>query len=553
MHKRYYILRFILPLLIPIFFLLSVYTFSQNKQTISIVNNKNEIWIADNGDGTYKNPIIYADYSDPDVIRVGEDYFLTSSSFANTPGLPILHSHDLVNWRIVNYVFDNIPYGNFKKPEHGNGVWAPSIRYHSGEYYIYYGDPDYGIFMSKTKDPFGKWDTLTLIKQARGWIDPCPLWDDDGKAYLVHAFAKSRAGINGILIINRMSPDGKILIDDGVLIFDGNINHPTIEGPKFYKRNGYYYIMAPAGGVSTGWQMALRSKSVWGPYEDKIVMHQGSTSVNGPHQGGWVETQSGESWFIHFQDKNAYGRILHLQPVKWVNDWPVIGIEKDSSGIGEPVITFNKPDVGRQYSPTALITNDEFNSGELGLQWQWEANHSEDWFSLAVNQGNLRLLSIPLDSGIIRIWDIPNVIAQKFSAPEFTVITKLKFLPKTIGEKTGLIITGMDYAYLSLTKIVNHNLISLTICMNADSGGKEVIIESKNVSFENVYLRAEVKYGGVCNFSYSSDGKKFMSIGKEFIARKGKWVGAKVGLFATAPYQSILSGYADYDWFRISK
>jgi beta-xylosidase len=554
MHNSYLILRFNSLLLISIFFLLSIISYPQHKYSRFLENSKNGIWIADNGDGTYKNPIIYSDYSDPDVIRVGDDYFLTSSSFVNTPGLPILHSKDLVNWKIVNYVFNNIPYGKFDKPQHGNGVWAPSIRYHNGEFYIYYGDPDYGILMSKTKDPFGKWEPLTLVKEARGWIDPCPLWDDDGNAYLVHAMAKSRAGIKSILIMNKMSDDGKTLLDDGVLIFDGTKNHPTIEGPKLYKRNGYYYIMAPAGGVSTGWQVVLRSRNVFGPYEDKVVLHQGSTTINGPHQGGWVEIQSGESWFIHFQDKDAYGRILHLQPVKWVNDWPIIGKERDTSEIGEPVLAYKKPDAGNQYPISIIQTNDEFNTGELDLQWQWEANHSEEWYSLKDNKGNLRLNSIPLDSDTTRIWDIPNVIAQKFPAPEYTVTTKLKFSPKKAGEKTGLIITGMNYAYLSISnKTVNNNLISLTTCMNADSGGHEDIIESKSISNDNIYLRVEVKNGGICHFSYSADGKKFISIGKEFIARKGKWIGAKVGLFATAPYQSKMSGYADYDWFRFSK
>jgi beta-xylosidase len=553
MHKRYYKLRFILPLLIPIFFLISIYSFSQNKRTKFIVNNKNEVWVADNRDGTYKNPIIYADYSDPDVIRVGDDYFLTSSSFVNTPGLPILHSKDLVNWRIVNHVIDNIPYGDFNKPRHGNGVWAPCIRYHNGEFYVYYGDPDYGVFMSKTKDPFGKWDTLTLVKKARGWIDPCPLWDNDGKAYLVHAFAKSRAGINGILVLYRMSPDGKTLLDDGALIFDGKTNNPTIEGPKFYKRNGYYYIMAPAGGVSTGWQTVLRSKNVLGPYEDKIVMHQGSTAINGPHQGGWVETQTGESWFIHFQDKDAYGRILHLQPVKWLNDWPVIGEDKDNSRTGEPVLTYNKPNVGHKYPISVIQTNDEFDTDKPGLQWQWEGNHSEEWYSLTDNKGNMRLFVIPMDSDTLRIWDIPNVIAQKFPAPEFIATTKLKYSPKEAGEKTGLVITGMNYAYLSITKTVDKDILSMTICLNADSGGQEEIVESKNVSSDNIYLRVEVKNGGKCQFSYSEDGKIFMIIGKEFTARKGKWIGAKVGLFATAPYHSKMQGFADYDWFRLSK
>ena len=519
---------------------------------VNVYPQKNES-PSDKGEENYRNPIIYSDYSDPDIIRVGDDYFLTSSSFVNTPGLPILHSKDLVNWKIVNYVFDNIPYGNFDRPQHGKGVWAPSIRYHKGEYYIYYGDPDFGIFMSKTKNPFGNWEPLILVREAKGWIDPCPLWDDDGNAYLIHACAKSRTGINSILTLNKMSPDGKTLLDEGKLVFDGNKNQPTIEGPKFYKRNGYYYIMAPAGGVSTGWQTVLRSKNIYGPYEDKIVMNQGSTSVNGPHQGGWVETQSGESWFIHFQDKDAYGRILHLQPVKWVNDWPVIGQEKYATGTGEPVESHKKPNAGHSYPLSYLPATDEFNSSKLGLQWQWEANHSKSWYSLNKKPGNLRLYSILLDSDTLRKCDIPNVLAQKFPAPNFTVTTKLKFSPKTDGENTGLIVNGMDYAYLNLSKSSDKYILSYVICLNANEGGKEVIVESIDVLFESIYLRVEVNNGGLCKFSYSDDEKRFTHIGKEFIARKGKWIGAKVGLFASAPFQSKITGYADYDWFRVSK
>ncbi|HVF29745.1 MAG TPA: glycoside hydrolase 43 family protein, partial [Pyrinomonadaceae bacterium] len=217
-----------------------------------------KVWVADNGDGTYKNPIIHADYSDPDVVRVGGDYYMTASSFNAAPGLPILHSKDLVNWRLINYVFEEQePRDVFGSAQHGGGVWAPSIRFHKGEFYIYYPDPDFGIYMTKTKDPAGKWSKPLLIKAGKGWIDPCPLWDDDGQAYLVSAFAGSRSGIKTILIISRMNPEGTRLIDDGVLVFDGHDKHPTVEGPKFYKRDGYYYIFAPAGGVATGWQLVL--------------------------------------------------------------------------------------------------------------------------------------------------------------------------------------------------------------------------------------------------------------------------------------------------------
>src|SRR5688500_2023169 len=257
-----------------------------------------QAWSPDAGDGRYRNPIIFADYSDPDVIRVGGDFYMTSSSFGSLPALPILHSKDLVHWTIINHAIPRFPDAAFDAPQHGNGVWAPSLRYHDGWFWIFYGDPDRGIYRVRTRDIRGAWEPPVLVHAARGWIDPAPLWDDGGNAYLVHAFARSRSGIKHVLHVNRMTPDGTRLLDEGTQVFMDSIAHPTMEGPKFYKRNGWYYIFAPAGGVPTEWQTVLRSRHVYGPYEDRIVLAQGSTAINGPHQGGWVETPGGEDWFI---------------------------------------------------------------------------------------------------------------------------------------------------------------------------------------------------------------------------------------------------------------
>ncbi len=294
-------------------------------------------------DDRYRNPVIHADYSDPDVVRVGADYYMTASSFSHFPGLPILHSKDLVNWKIIGHAALTYPDTSFRLPQHGNAIWAPSIRHHNGTYYIYYGDPDRGVFMTKATNPAGPWSPLKLIKKVTGWIDCCPLWDEDGKAYLVHAYANSRVGLKSVLLVNEMNPNGEEILGTSTLVFNGQQNHNTIEGPKFYKRNGYYYIFAPAGGVATGWQTILRSKNIFGPYEEKIVLEQGSTQINGPHQGGWVSGTDGREWFIHFQDKGAYGRIIHLQPLRWVNDWPEMGQDYDGNGVGEPVTEFAKP------------------------------------------------------------------------------------------------------------------------------------------------------------------------------------------------------------------
>lgn len=502
---------------------------------------------------TYTNPIIDADYSDPDVIRVGDDFYLTASSFNCVPGLPILHSKDLVNWRIIGHALPQLtPAGVFARPQHGNGVWAPAIRFHRGYFYIFYGDPDFGIYMLKARNAAGPWSKPLLVRQAKGWIDPAPFWDDDGNAYLVHAWANSRSGIKSILTINRMSADGTRLLDDGRMVFDGRAHQPTIEGPKLYKRKGYYYIFAPAGGVTSGWQTVLRSKNIYGPYEDRIVMDQGRTDVNGPHQGGWVELKSGESWFVHFQDRGAYGRIVHLQPLTWKDDWPVIGVDADGDGKGEPVASYRKPNVGREYPIQSPQTSDEFVGKRLGLQWQWHANPVDDWLSLSKRRGWLKLSAIPWISDRT-FWDVPNLLLQKFPAREFTVTTRVDASGLLANEASGLVVMGNDYSYLSITKSSNGLRLNRVFNLDAAKTAFE-IIEGEDVRLDNaiVYLRVSVTEDANCEFSFSRDGKSFESLGQGFKAKAGKWIGAKVGLFALGPADVTKRGHADYDWFRFA-
>jgi beta-xylosidase len=533
--------------------LLSLSVFSQatlgiNQQT----SNKSSVWLPDNGDGTYKNPIIFADYSDPDVERVGNDFYMVASSFNHSPGLPVLHSKDLVNWTIIGHIFQKYPFEIFNRPQHGNGVWAPSIRYHKGEFYVYFGDPDLGIFMAKAKNPAGPWGQLICIKEGKGLIDPCPFWDDDGNAYIVHAWAKSRAGFNSILTMKRLSADGTKVLDAGKTVFEGKLNHPTIEGPKLYKRNGYYYIFAPAGGVTTGWQTILRSKNIYGPYEDRIVLAQGKTEINGPHQGAWVELKSGHSWFIHFQDRGAYGRIIHLQPVKWINDWPVMGVDADGDGKGEPILSYRKPDVGKSHPLAVPQTSDEFAAKKLGLQWQWQANYKDEWMSFTARKDWLRLYAVACSDAVTNLWNTSNLMLQKLPAQEFTVTTKMNFSKLAVGEKTGLIVFGMDYSYLAIEKTVSgYRLINVS-CKNANNSVTESLAGNIGYASDSIILKVKVDKGAICQFSYSSDGKEFRDIGEPFTAREGRWVGAKLGLFCISKNALHKSGYVDFDWFRFA-
>lgn len=515
-----------------------------------------DVWVSDLGNGRFKNPVLNADYSDPDIVRVGDDFYMTASSFNSIPGLPILHSKDLVNWNLVNYALESQkPYEVFAQPQHGNGVWAPSIRFHDGEFYIYYGDPDYGIYMLKAKDPVGKWSEPLLVKEGKGLIDPCPLWDEDGRAYLVHAYAGSRAGIKSILAVAEMSPCGTFLLEEEVMVFDGHNGNETIEGPKFYKKDGFYYIFAPAGGVTQGWQLAMRSKSPYGPYEHRIVMHQGGTDINGPHQGGWVELNSGEFWFMHFQDKGAFGRVVHLNPMKWENGWPVIGIDREGKGIGEPVSEYKKPNVGKTYVVVTPPDSDEFSERSLGLQWQWHANRKGTWSFMNVADGYLRLFTDQVPSSAKNYWGVPNLLLQKFPAPEFKVSAKMKFTPndKLVGERAGIIVMGLDYASLSVEKRQSGLFVVMNSCLNAMDGNAEKEVYAAPFSGKQIEFILEVSKDGQCKYSYRVDGGKAVSVDKLFKAREGRWIGAKVGLFATRKSQINDSGYADFDWFRFSK
>ncbi|PTY05717.1 glycoside hydrolase [Opitutaceae bacterium EW11] len=509
-------------------------------------------WIPDTGDGGYRNPVLYADYSDPDAIRVGDDYWLVSSSFGHVPGLPILHSRDLVNWTLVNHALPRlVPDDHFSTPRHGQGVWAPSLRHHQGRYWIFYPDPDFGLYAITADDPRSRWSDPVLIKAGKGLIDPCPLWDEDGTGYLVHGWAKSRSGVKNRVTLHRLRPDSFGVADVGTVVIDGDRmdGWNTIEGPKLYRRGNYYYIFSPAGGVTHGYQAVFRSKNVFGPYEHRIVLAQGSTPVNGPHQGAWVDSPDGRHWFLHFQELPAYGRVVHLQPVEWKDDWPSMGAPTFDGGPGVPVL------VGRGPSPAAVktvpATSDEFDGGALGLQWQWQCNPSPEWVALGSVASCLRLRCVPRPDNET-LWKAGNLLMQKFPAPEFEVTTSVDATALGDGERCGLVVFGYSYASLSLRRVSGKLDVVLHRCDDAHQSGVERLVASSPANSSRALLRVTVASGGECRFAFSFDGTAFVALGMPFQARSSYWVGAKVGLFALGPMNGQQRGHADFDWFRVS-
>ena len=537
---------------------------------------KSQVWSPDNGDGTYTNPVINADYSDPDVCvgSSGEDYYMTASSFQCAPGLPILHSKDLVNWEIVGYALKELYTGDaekvqhFSSPQHGAGVWAPSIRFHNGWYYIYWGDPDYGVYMVKTQHPEGEWEAPVCVIAGKGYIDTTPLWDDDGRCYLVNGWANSRSKFASVLTVREMSADGTRPIGQPVIVFDGNgTANRTCEGPKFYKRDGWYWIMCPAGGVPEGFQLAMRSKSPYGPYEHKIVLAQGKTNINGPHQGGWVHTKYGEDWFVHFQDKEAYGRVVHLNPVDWSTGWPVMGKK------GEPVTTYKKPQ-----SSSSVIVNpvesDEFNAPVIGKQWEWHANYDEK-FGVPTAFGTMRIYTYKLSDGWKNFWEVPNLFLQKTPADEFTVTAKLRFTSKADGQMGGVIMMGHNYQALVVKRVGKEFQLLILSCQDADRGKahqEELVatlkptaedkIDYKPGIHEDIYLQLKVRnaeagqaHGGnpKVSFAWSQNGKKFKDCGSEYQMKQGKWIGAKFGFVSVETNPKVDRGWLDADWIRVTK
>ena len=504
----------------------------------------------------YSNPIIKADYSDPDVVASpdGKIFYMTASSFQCVPGLPILKSGDLVNWELVNYALNAVPpveYYGAGVPRHGKGVWAPSIKYHKGEYYIYWGDPDFGIFMVKADDPEGEWSEPVLVREGKGLIDPTPFWDEDGKAYLANGWAASRIGFNSVITISEMRPDGSAVIGAPRIVYDGNdgVNH-TVEGPKMYRRGEYYYLLAPAGGVATGWQLAMRSKNIYGPYESKIVMAQGKTGINGPHQGGLLTNADGEDWFIHFQDKGAFGRIIHLNPVSWLNDWPVIGNDEDGDGCGEPVTEWKRP------ASYGMVNKSE----NISALFQWHSNYC-DFFGFQIPDGLMRLYGHQMSSDDANFWEVPNLWMMKFPSDDFSVTTDVVISAKegTEGVSSGIIVMGWDYCRLGFTQKGDRFVLQLAECYDAEQGGKEIVHDIATLKPSKIYaagalknseialrFRVKVDRKGRCRFSYSVGGGKFKDVSQIFTAREGKWIGAKIGFYSIVP-----NGVNDRGWIDV--
>ena len=394
-----------------------------------------------------------------------------------------------------------------------------------------------------------------MLTREIGWIDPCPIWTPDGKAYMVFAFAKSRAGINDVLALIEIDPGCRKTIGDYFVIFDGSLIAPISEGPKIYMRDGYYYILFPAGGVERGWQCCIRSRSIHGPYEYRVVMHQGRSPVTGPHQGGWITAPDGSDWFIHFQDVIELGRVIHLEPMRFMPDgWPVIGSDADGDGIGEPVPRWKEPVAHAPHY--SIPVSDEFDGPSLSLQWQWQANPDASFYSLSERKGYIRMRCCrnPLRENLL--WYAPNALTEIPQGDEFTIDASLELCGDKDGDFGGIGIIGHRYGYIGIYfENGSYSIRSYygKVKEKTFAGlAEEELVQKEIIPEGQAYLRIEVRKDRNYFLSYSLDGEDYRMIDRIFTLERATWTGAKPMLWASNRLNAESEGYADFDYFRLS-
>ena len=516
----------------------------------------------DQGDGTFKNPVLWADYNNLDVITAGGDFYMIAASH-HFMGMPVLHSKDMVNWTLVARIYRRLaldPRYDTPGQAYQHGTWAPAIRFHEARFWVYVTTPAEGLIMTTAADAAGPWDPWTVVSPTPNWEDPCPFWDDvpnaggDGpkgeKAYLI----RSQTGA-GPLIVQQMSWDGKHLLGTTTTVANG----PTLEGPKLGKHKGYYYIFAPEGGIDKGYQVVLRSSAILGPYTKKTILEQGSTATNGPHQGSWIDLPSGQSWFYHFQQNAGWGRVAHLEPAQWgADDWPKIGVDLDGNGIGEPVAQPKKPDVGGTFPIQLPQSSDEFDAAALGVQWLWNHNPDDSKWSLTARPGWLRLSARPLSarsgqsaaSGAVPFVEDSilfsyNTLVQEAMGKVASAVTKLDATGMVDGQRAGITLFGQTYGWVGVVSAgaqlsVRANLNGTTSMGPALSG-------------KTVFLKASINNSSQISFAYSMDGVTFTTLGGNVVVGRTWFEGIKFGLFSYNLSTGAVGGDADFDFFHYTQ
>ena len=514
-------------------------------------NYVSEVWVADQGNGKYKNPILYADYSDPDACRVGDDFYMTSSSFNCLPGLQILHSKDLVNWSIIGAA---VPYAlppieTPERPEHGNRVWAPAIRHHNGEFYIFWGDPDQGAFMVKAKDPKGPWTEPVLVKPGKGIIDACPFRDEDGKVYMVHAYAGSRAGLKSVITICELNAEATKAITPSRIVFDGHEAHQTCEGPKFYKRNGYYYIFL-IHSLRDRWmrtEACFYSDSLEGEFTGgDVLCDDRGYCGQGVAQGGIVDTPDGKWYAMLFQDSGAVGRIPILVPVTWKDHFPVFG----QNGHVPEEIEVHSTRPGYIYQP--LVGSDDFRNGLLP---RWQFNHDPDprYYHLDALQGTYTITTREVCT---ELTQAVNTLTQRMSYPSCAAEVTVDASALKEGDVAGLCALQSCYAAVGITK--HHGKYEVLMLDKKEDGILDMtegtVVESHQMDFRLEADFCNMKDEARCYYRVNKGDWLPIGTVHKLYFKLDHFTGCRFGLFCYAAEETGGSAcFRDFKYYDVDE
>lgn len=510
----------------------------------------------DQGDGTYRNPILNADYPDVDIEQLGDTYYMISSAQHMSPGMVLLESKDIVNWKTIGHVWPNLfwspEYNRDRMDGYKRGVWAGDLAYHDGTWYCYQIDFQHGLYMSSAKDIRGPWTEPHLMLEAEHWTDPAVFWDDEAKqAYLLCHAGK----VNDLnqLKLYKMSWDGREILDEGKLIYEG----AGAEAAKIYRINGQWYIFfaqwfkpdprrpkVRGAAKNDRKQMAMRSKtdSIYGPYEAKVVFERGNGIIRSCSQGALIQAPDGSWWQTHQLIQNIkapfQGRPQMLEPVEWIDGWPMIGKDVDGDGIGEPIRHHEKPIKG--FPITAPPSDDEFDSSKLGFQWEWNHNPRDNHWSLKKRPGWLRLkASVPVAEG--GFWKACNTLAQRMMGnTRGTAVAKFDLSGMKPGQKAGFVRYGGVY-----------HLLGVNI---EDNGTRRLFFDANGAVKKGPVIKADMFWVRTSNeknrafYEFSTDGRNFKRFGQPFTVKFGLWTGDRLGFFCWNRKEE--TGYIDVDFFH---
>ncbi len=565
-------------------FLFAVTISCQNKEEQSENDNGHIGSWGDQGNGTYKNPILNADYPDVDIQQFGDIYYMISSKQHMAPGMAILESKDLVNWELIGHVWDSLswaPEYNWDKMNgYAFGVWAGDLAYHDSTWYCYQIDFKHGLYVSTAKDIRGPWTApINLLPNDLVLDDPAVFWDEAAhEAYLICNTGNKQKTLDNKIPGNenriyKLSWDGLSILDSGNLFYTG----VGAEAARIYKIDDKWYIFLAeweindpstlpgvANPKNDRKQIVLRSttESIYGPYEKRIVLEKGTVFGNRScSQGALVQAPDKSWWYMHQLIQNTdipfQGRPQCLEPVNWVEGWPIIGIDEDHDGIGEPVLQFKKPIAG--YAVTAPATDDDFLSEKLGHQWEWNHNPRNSHWSLTERPGWLRLKAgIPVsekvstgpgnnqwsenNSSTFPFWRSYNTLSQRIMGVTFgEAIAKFDISGMKPGQIAGFVRFGAGYNLFGIN--VNDEGERFLIYIN-DKAEKTL---GPKLSTNDLYIKTSNK-SNIATFAYSIDGISYEKFSPDFTIKFGNWTGDRLGFFCWNEKGN--AGYLDIDWIK---